>query len=69
MQHAGKVWSVAFSPDSLRLATASDDKTARIWTLGDRKEVVKYAVHTNTVTAVAFTAPSLGVLIAGEEVG
>src|SRR5262249_25170056 len=29
--HRAHVWSVVFSPDSTRLATASDDNTARLW--------------------------------------
>ena len=34
--HAAAIRRVAVSPDGLRLATASDDKTARIWNLVDR---------------------------------
>ena len=32
--HAGGIRSVAWSPDGSRLATASDDKTAKVWDIG-----------------------------------
>ncbi len=53
--HEGPVTALAFSPDNARIVSGSADKTARIWTVADSKEVAKYAAHTNTVTAVAFT--------------
>jgi WD40 repeat protein len=31
LQHAGVVWSAAFSPDGRRVVTASKDTTARVW--------------------------------------
>lgn len=54
--HEGPVTALAFSPDNSRVVSGSADKTARIWTLGDSKEVAKFAGHPNTVTAVAFSA-------------
>ena len=45
---------MAFSRDGARLASASYDKTVRIWSVADRKEIVTLKGHTNAVLAVAF---------------
>ena len=31
LRHAGEIQEIAFSPDGLRIATASSDRTARVW--------------------------------------
>jgi WD40 repeat protein len=62
--HEGLITALAFSPDNGRLVSGSADKTARIWNLGDSKEIAKFAAHTNTVTAVAF-APNGQQLVSG----
>jgi WD40 repeat protein len=62
--HEGPITALAFSPDNGRLVSGSADKTARIWNLGDSKELAKFIVHTNTVTAVAF-APNGQQVVSG----
>ena len=39
----GSVWDIAFSPDGERLATASDDNTARVWDVASGTEVARKA--------------------------
>jgi WD40 repeat protein len=47
------VWSVAFSPDGKLLATASDDRTARIVTVADGRELARVTLD-GAVYDVAF---------------
>jgi WD40 repeat protein len=58
--HDGEVNAVAFSPDGQFLATASDDKTARIVAVADGREHDRIThgarvTHDDTVNAVAFS--------------
>ena len=49
------VVSVAFSPDGRRLATASWDKTARLWDAESDKPLAVLQGHTGKLTSVAFS--------------
>src|SRR5260370_1122292 len=55
----GDVMSVAFSPDGLRLATASYDGTARVWDARTGDQLVECKGHTDEVMSVAFSPDGL----------
>ncbi|MBZ5654311.1 MAG: TIR domain-containing protein [Acidobacteriia bacterium] len=52
--HSGGVNGVAFSPDGKRLATASDDQTAKVWDAESGKELLTLRGHSRPVCGVAF---------------
>jgi WD40 repeat protein len=52
--HQAEVAGVAFSPDGTRLATASLDRTARVWVLSDGTELQSLQ-HQDWVQGVAFS--------------
>jgi WD40 repeat protein len=56
--HSNTVYSVAFSHDSTRLASASDDNTVKIWDTGSGKCLQTLEGHSNTVWSVAFSHDS-----------
>ena len=60
--HEAPVTAVAISTDASKLASGSQDKTARVWNLADGQPISKFAGHTQAVTAVAFDAGGAQVL-------
>src|SRR5262249_29953805 len=53
--HTDAVTSVAFSPDGQRLASASHDKTVKVWESGTGKQLLTMRGHAHWVTGVAFS--------------
>jgi WD40 repeat protein len=53
--HTGPVWSLAFSPDNKRLATASQDNTVGLWDAATGQETYSFRGHTGPVKSVAFS--------------
>ena len=55
--HAGPITSVAFSPDGTLLASASADRTVRLWAIhaGTGAPVQTLRSHAAAVTSVAFS--------------
>ncbi|BAZ42199.1 protein kinase [Calothrix sp. NIES-4101] len=53
--HSSYVMSVAIAPDSKTLASASSDRTIKIWTLETGEEIRTLKGHTEAVVKVAFS--------------
>jgi WD40 repeat protein/tRNA A-37 threonylcarbamoyl transferase component Bud32 len=65
--HAGRVNSVAFSPDGRRLASASSDGTVKVWHVPGGKLGVTFARHGDSVHGVAFSPDGKRLASAGHD--
>jgi hypothetical protein len=53
--HTGEVWGITFSPDGARLATASADRTAKVWDAASNQELRTLSGHSREVWSVVFS--------------
>lgn len=56
--HTDVVLSLAWNGDGTRIATASQDKTARLWEIATGKELFVFKEHSDAVTRVVFSPDS-----------
>src|SRR5260370_38203820 len=49
------MWSIAWSPDSERIASASNDKTVQVWNAADGSQLFLYTGHSGFVYGVAWS--------------
>lgn len=66
--HTGSVLSIAYSPDSLTLASGSEDKTIRFWDTHTGTHKFTLRKHKESITALAFS-PDGNTLISGSADG
>jgi len=53
--HKKEVWSLAFSPDGERLASAADDHTIKLWDVATGRELATLKGHGSLVTCVSYS--------------
>src|SRR6186713_3004390 len=58
------IFSVTFSPDGQRIATAGDDQTARVWAAGDG-ELLAIKRHGSPISSVAFSPDGQRIVTGG----
>jgi WD40 repeat protein/transcriptional regulator with XRE-family HTH domain len=67
LHHNAEVWSVAFSPDGKRIATASQDGTAKIWDAFTGGELLTLSGHIGSVNGVAFSPDGKLIATVGDD--
>jgi WD40 repeat protein len=65
--HIGRVWALAFSPDSKRIATAGDDHSVKIWDATDGRLLRSLDAHSAAVWSVAFDAHGARLVTGGRD--
>ena len=67
LRHSREINALAYSPDGLKLATASSDGTVKIWDLGNGHEILTYDGHKDKVRCLAWSLDGKLIASAGME--
>ena len=67
LRHAGEVHAVAFCPEGRRLATASGDRTARLWDVSTGSALAPPLGHDGPVRHAAFSPDGTAVATASDD--
>jgi WD40 repeat protein/tRNA A-37 threonylcarbamoyl transferase component Bud32 len=67
LEHQGPVRSASFSPDGLRVVTASSDRTARIWDARTGQQIGMALQHQSWVRSASFSPDGLWVVTASAD--
>jgi len=65
--HTGPVRSIGYSSDGMRIVTASDDRTARVWDAGSGAELYQLAGHAGAVRSASFSRDGARIVTASTD--
>jgi WD40 repeat protein len=65
--HSGSIYGLAFTPEGKRLASASMDRTVKVWDVAQREELLTLVGHQGRVNSVAFSADGQRLVSAGHD--